>query len=420
MSLLAAFSFDNASDPGHDDSGNGLDLTLVDGAHTASGHTGGGFSVSSGNGGTVTPFAAVPVAWSVTLWARTTASSGWHSFIQGSDADEVAGLWLEHNGTALDVYFGADTTNQPGDGISGGNLASGTWHHLAATWDGSTLTLYVDGVSRGTQANTGTPSWMTRPMDVAGSGDQPLTGAVDDVRFYDHALTGAEVVSDMNTPVSGGSEDESGASTAALAVTASGSGSAAEAGTGGSTADVGVAASGAGAAVEATTGASNTSLTTTAAGAGASVEHAADASTNRLTVTATGVGSGSEQETHTGSAATTVTVSATGAGTASEHAAGTSAAVVRLGPVGAGQAAEAAHDVATATLTALATGHGHEGSQPARDIDVWTGPTFTDWTAGNLAPNPTTASDLGGDDTWQAGELATIWAAGPIYTQLED
>ena len=46
------------------------------------------------------------------------------------------------------------------------------WHHVAAIYDGATLTLYIDGVAamKGTKSNPGTTS---SPFLIGASGDTP-------------------------------------------------------------------------------------------------------------------------------------------------------------------------------------------------------------------------------------------------------
>ncbi len=52
-----------------------------------------------------------------------------------------------------------------GSTITGPNLNTGQWYHLAQTWDGSTVRLYVDGAEVGTPIST-----TTAPSTANGSG----------------------------------------------------------------------------------------------------------------------------------------------------------------------------------------------------------------------------------------------------------
>jgi len=79
-------------------------------------------------------------------------------------------------------------------------LATNTWYHLAATWDGATVKLYVNGVLDATPTSrTGSISTDTRPVYLGGRwGATDVTnGSVDDVRLYSRALTQPEIAAMM-------------------------------------------------------------------------------------------------------------------------------------------------------------------------------------------------------------------------------
>src|SRR5437879_12419831 len=84
-----------------------------------------------------------------------------------------------------------------------GVLALNTWAHLAATYDGTTIRLYVNGVQVASRAQTGTIATSTNPLQIGGDSlyGQYFQGAIDEVRVYNVALTGAQIQTDMNTPV---------------------------------------------------------------------------------------------------------------------------------------------------------------------------------------------------------------------------
>ena len=82
------------------------------------------------------------------------------------------------------------------NGIRGNTtLNTGQWYHVAATWDGSEVRIYVDAVLDNTPASyTSTIGTDTRPVYLGGrSGTDLLDGALDDVRVYDRALTAADI-----------------------------------------------------------------------------------------------------------------------------------------------------------------------------------------------------------------------------------
>ncbi len=83
--------------------------------------------------------------------------------------------------------------------ITGGTYTVGQWSHLVAVWNGTTATLYVNGVLAGTQtagyvANTDAPLSIGA-YGADNPGDNAFTGSVDDVAFYPSALSAATVLS---------------------------------------------------------------------------------------------------------------------------------------------------------------------------------------------------------------------------------
>ncbi len=81
---------------------------------------------------------------------------------------------------------------------SSGTLNTGVWHHVAATYDGIEMKLFLDGVDVGSLAVSGTisvdptvPFWIGGSPLVATS--KPWDGTIDDVRLYNRALSAAEI-----------------------------------------------------------------------------------------------------------------------------------------------------------------------------------------------------------------------------------
>jgi len=80
-------------------------------------------------------------------------------------------------------------------------VAANAWTHLAATYDGSQLRLFGNGVEVGSTPASGTvlssanPLWLGR-----GPSGEALVGVIDEVRVYGRAVTPAELATDMATP----------------------------------------------------------------------------------------------------------------------------------------------------------------------------------------------------------------------------
>ena len=80
------------------------------------------------------------------------------------------------------------------------DVANGAWHHIAATYDGTTVKLYVDGSMQASTSVTGKLNWLVnsgvivgRTVGTSSSTWNRFTGDVDEVAIYDRALTLSEV-----------------------------------------------------------------------------------------------------------------------------------------------------------------------------------------------------------------------------------
>jgi hypothetical protein len=84
-------------------------------------------------------------------------------------------------------------------------LPLNAWTHLALTFDGTTLRLYVNGALAGSKAVTGSMAASTGALRIGGNSVWPefSAGLIDEVRVYNRALSAAEIGSDMNTAVGG-------------------------------------------------------------------------------------------------------------------------------------------------------------------------------------------------------------------------
>jgi Concanavalin A-like lectin/glucanases superfamily len=87
--------------------------------------------------------------------------------------------------------------------IGGGEIVrENTWVHIATTYDGAKLRLYVDGELVATKSATTPPATGAGSLRIGCDGpDGPFGGRIDEVRLYGRALNGPEVDSDMESPL---------------------------------------------------------------------------------------------------------------------------------------------------------------------------------------------------------------------------
>jgi hypothetical protein len=111
-----------------------------------------------------------------------------------TDADNT-GFQLISDTSAVEIYFGNGSAS---NSVTGPGLPASGWTYLAATWDGATITLYVNGVPVGTASLSGTiaPSASGNGVGIgyaaAYSGDHTV-GLLAQGAVYDYALTAGQV-----------------------------------------------------------------------------------------------------------------------------------------------------------------------------------------------------------------------------------
>ena len=117
-------------------------------------------------------------------------------------------LGFQNSGTTL--VFGLGTTSGYQElhiPISPGDLADGRWHHIAAVYDGTTKTVYVDGSAIGSAAQSGNINFFgsTDAIGASGSAGLPefFNGSMDELRIWSTALTPAQIIGSMFTTLTG-------------------------------------------------------------------------------------------------------------------------------------------------------------------------------------------------------------------------
>lgn len=202
MTLLAAYSFDT---DGSDATGNGHGFTLGAGLTLQTGHTNTGLRHESTAADSAGPAIFGQTAQRTLMcWVKRTSNSvdGW--IVEMKDGGGNTGVWgfLFTSGNVQartknpsSTVFTVQTT-QPTVNV---------WYHIAMTFDGTKLHLYINGTEVGTGTTVTGGALITSAtifpfMDTVGT-----ETVIDDVRIYDTALSGAQITTDMNTPVSAGS-----------------------------------------------------------------------------------------------------------------------------------------------------------------------------------------------------------------------
>ena len=185
-------------------------------------------------------YVAVSNSASLQLTSALTIA-GWikaDSWDSGTDVDIIARKGEgSPNNYQLSVADGRATLyldDSDGNGFRGDTaLNTGQWYHIAGTWDGTTVRIYLNGVldNDPPDSRTGTIGTDTRPVYIGGrSGTDLLDGILDDIRIYNRALGSDEIAQLAGTTgsVTYGGFTEAKSSSGVTSITVSTPGSTAE------------------------------------------------------------------------------------------------------------------------------------------------------------------------------------------------
>ena len=129
-------------------------------------------------------------AWSLAAWVKTTSATFQNVISRGNSRPVV---YVTSSGFGQ-VQNNDGSTTKSVTGTT--DVADGAWHFLVATYDGTTLTLYVDATSEGTPvAANGYDDAVNNVFLVGGanSGSFDFNGEIDEPAFFDYALTATQI-----------------------------------------------------------------------------------------------------------------------------------------------------------------------------------------------------------------------------------
>lgn len=197
VSLLLPMNGANGSTTFTDSSSNALAVTASGSAaiSTTQSKFGGASGSFTGSNsylqlGNATAFNLSSSDFTVEAWIYPTTTSGDRVIVAKNEGSYTTGYewWLGvmNNNTLQFTYVNASATFYSAQSTT--TIAANTWTHVAAVRSGSTVTIYINGVSSGTatsQTIRSTTSSVTvaRDLETSGGSGRFYTGYIDDLRI---------------------------------------------------------------------------------------------------------------------------------------------------------------------------------------------------------------------------------------------
>lgn len=203
--LVAAYGFNEGSGATlNDRSGRGHTGTVAGATWAPAGRYGGALSFDGVNDWvTVNDTAALDLTTGLTIeaWVNPSAVSSWRGVVTKERPGGLAYALYGANGAARPAAF-VDIGGEIELGATA-TPAANVWTHLAVTFDGAMLRLFVNGTLVSARAQTGAIVTSTGPLRIGGNGlwGEFFQGRIDELRIYSRALTAAEVQADMAAAV---------------------------------------------------------------------------------------------------------------------------------------------------------------------------------------------------------------------------
>lgn len=149
------------------------------------------FSIADGDG------------FSVAFWVKFDTTGSFESVLGHGDRGTAGGYFLVQKTSGDAIRFGIGDGSTENFNDSTGTLSASTWYHVVCTFDGSTMTNYIDASVDGSSSydpgaiNGSTDFYIGARFD--GSVTQFTDGHICGVRYFNRALTSTEISTDYNS-----------------------------------------------------------------------------------------------------------------------------------------------------------------------------------------------------------------------------
>jgi hypothetical protein len=178
--------------------------TICDGTSVTLSALGGGNCLGF-NGSNKITFASTPTIpvgnsnYTLEAWVKPNTVSGANGIVGWGNwggGNQVNALRFNGPTQIHNYWWGNDLV------VTIPNALDGNWHHVAATFDGTTRSIFWDGVLKGSDHPGGHNVTISTNMNIAATNNyEYFDGAIDEVRIWSVGRSEAQIQDNMNSPI---------------------------------------------------------------------------------------------------------------------------------------------------------------------------------------------------------------------------
>ncbi|WP_460219631.1 LamG-like jellyroll fold domain-containing protein [Psychroserpens sp. MEBiC05023] len=141
--------------------------------------------------------------FTISAWINRDINSGGRTIIAKRDNANTEGFDFKLNNTGKLLMKWRNTSGVYQTSVANTTIPFDEWHQVAATYDGSTLRMYIDGVLSHTESRT-QPTASNNSLYIGAAGDTPdkyFSGYIDEVRIWNTKLSEKQLRYIMNQEI---------------------------------------------------------------------------------------------------------------------------------------------------------------------------------------------------------------------------
>jgi len=142
-------------------------------------------------------------AITIEAWIKTTTTADKYITTKNDDSFYF-GVNLPGGSGKVSFWLNGVSPNSGGWLHSSATVNDGNWHHVAATYDGTTIRIYVDGILSASRSVSETIQTGSNSVSIGSRGNgNRFVGTIYDVRYWNVARTASEISTSMNSQLTG-------------------------------------------------------------------------------------------------------------------------------------------------------------------------------------------------------------------------